>query len=301
VLEDKLSVILSETGIDKILDVLDNEIAELDFTNIYINSIRNPKNVEHNVAKMEDTLKKQIKSVSDFKQIIKEEKDLTKACIDVSGFDIDKALRDMLEYYCRWDKQPSIPISKLSINDEEIIKHLKKEFVWNAEELVPCIEIINFPNEKGYFMLWELSINDDSHCKRIIPVFINDEFVVRPLSGIKIWEVFLKNEKKILVNEHVSINEDIFKILTETSQGIAFDIFTEMKNEYEKNNEEKFKKYSYAISLRIEAALRIGIKNIRKHRMKAIDQEKQEVFSEYERNKKICPVFKPVFIAFLER
>lgn len=301
VLEDKLSVILSETGIDKMSDVLDNEIAEIDFTNVYIDSIRNLKNIEYNVSKIEDDLKKQLKSVSEFKEIIREEKDLTKSCIDAYGFDIDIALREMLDYYCCWNNENPLPTSNLSINDEEIVKHLKKEFIWNSEELVPCIEIKDFPNEKGYFMLWELSINDDKHCKKVIPVFINDDFVVRPLSGKKIWDVFLKKDKKISVNDHVSIDKEIFEKLYKNSQSIAFDVFTDIKNDYEKSNEEKFKKYSYAISLRIEAALKIGIENIKKHRLKALETEKEEIFSEYKRNKKICPVFKPVFIACLER
>lgn len=42
VLEEKLSVILKEMGVDKYSDVLDSEIAEVDFTDVYMRSISSP-------------------------------------------------------------------------------------------------------------------------------------------------------------------------------------------------------------------------------------------------------------------
>ena len=45
VLEEKLSVILREIGIDKYADVLDSETAGVNFTDAYLNSIRNPRNI----------------------------------------------------------------------------------------------------------------------------------------------------------------------------------------------------------------------------------------------------------------
>ena len=301
VLEDKLSVVLSETGIDKLSDILDNELAELDFTNAYIGSIRNPKDIEYNVSKIEKEIKQQIKNANEFKEIIRDEKDLSLQCFDSSGFDIDSALREMVTYYRGWNKQPITLISKISMNDEEVIKHLRKEFSWSSEEVVPCIEIEDFPNEKGYFMLWELSINDDKYMGKIIPIFINSDLVVRPLSGKRIWDVLLKAETNISVNKHITMHNEKRQQLTGISQKLAYDVFVEMKHEYEKRNESQYSKYLYAIDLRIEAASKIGIENIKRHRMKALEIEKQEIIINYERKKKICPILNPVFIASLER
>lgn len=300
VLEDKLSVIFSETGIDKMSDVLDNEIAELDFTDVYIKSIRTPKNIEHNVLMLENDLKQQIETANKYKELIKEEKDLSLETYNGSDFDIDFALRRMLESYCAW-KDEILPISNLSINDAEIIQHLNREFIFNSNEKIPSIQIEDFPNEEGYFMLWELSINDDKQSKRIIPMFINNNMIVRPLSGKKIWDVLLKTSTRIYVTNNNKIDDVIMDQLVETSEQLAFDTFVEMKNEYEKKNEDQYNKYLYAINLRIDAASKIGIKNIKMARLKALSKEKQEIFYEYERKKNICPVFKPVFISYLER
>ena len=49
VLEEKLSVIFKELGVDKYSDVLDSEVAELDFTDVYMRSIGRPSTVERNI------------------------------------------------------------------------------------------------------------------------------------------------------------------------------------------------------------------------------------------------------------
>lgn len=63
---------------------------------------------------------------------------------------------------------------------------------------------------------------------------------------------------------------------------------------------EAYKKYLYALDLRLEAAERIGIENIKKRRIASIRQEKEKMQAEYAYKSKLCPVFKPVFLAFME-
>ena len=46
VLEEKPSVILKEMGVDKYSDVLDSEVAECDFTDVYMRSIGHTSAVE---------------------------------------------------------------------------------------------------------------------------------------------------------------------------------------------------------------------------------------------------------------
>lgn len=53
VLEEKLSVILKEMGVDKYSDVLDSEVAECDFTDVYMRSIGHASQVEKNLYPVE--------------------------------------------------------------------------------------------------------------------------------------------------------------------------------------------------------------------------------------------------------
>jgi len=52
---------------------------------------------------------------------------------------------------------------------------------------------------------------------------------------------------------------------------------SKLKEDYEKKQEEDFRKYSYALELRIDAAKRIGIENIRKSRLKELEREKEGI------------------------
>ena len=96
VLEEKLSVIMKELGVDKYSDVLDSEVAECDFTDAYMNSIGHASRIEQNIVSVEKKMRQQAANAIKYKDILHEEKDLTKLVGKESNFDVDSALRHML-------------------------------------------------------------------------------------------------------------------------------------------------------------------------------------------------------------
>lgn len=300
VLEAKLSVILKEIGIDKYSDVLDSESAELNFTDAYMQSIRNPKNIDLNIRPVEEDLKKQVQNTMRIKDLIKEEKDLAAMLGTGSNFDFEAALRQMVTYYENYKGNPYLPIENFSINDPVIVSHLHKDIEQDLEGRLLTVSVKDFPHEKGYFMLWRISLAPDSQGQKIIPIFINQEFVLRPMAGKKIWEAILDNARVITVSEGNKINSEIQNKLRTASQEFAYDTFLALKAELEKRNEETYRKYLYALNLRIEAAKRIGIENIRKHKLMDLSREKAEIEANYQAGKNFCPDFKPVLIVHME-
>jgi superfamily II DNA or RNA helicase len=300
VLEEKLSVILKEIGIDKYSDVLDSETAELNFTDAYMKSIRNPKNIELNIRPVEEDLKKQVQNTMRIKDLIKEEKDLTSMIGTGSAFDFEAALRQMVTYYENYKGNPYLPIENFSINDPVIVGHLNKEIEQDLGGQLLNVSIKDFPNEKGYFMLWRISLTPDSQGQKIIPIFINQDFILRPMAGKKIWEAILDKDRVITVWEGEKIDIKTQNKLRTASQEFAYDTFLTLKAELEKRNEETYRKYLYALNLRIEAAQRIGIENIRRHKLMALSREKAEIEANYLVGKKFCPDFKPVLIVHME-
>ena len=300
VLEEKLSVILKEIGIDKYSDVLDSETAELNFTDAYMKSIRNPKNIELNIRPVEEDLKKQVQNTMRIKDLIKEEKDLASMIGTNSAFDFEAALRQMVTYYENYKGNPYLPIENFSINDPVIVGHLNKEIEQDLGGQLLNVSIKDFPNEKGYFMLWRISLTPDSQGQKIIPIFINQDFILRPMAGKKIWEAILDKDRVITVWEGEKIDIKTQNKLRTASQEFAYDTFLTLKAELEKRNEETYRKYLYALNLRIEAAQRIGIENIRRHKLMALSREKAEIEANYLAGKKFCPDFKPVLIVHME-
>ena len=300
VLEEKLSVIFKEMGVDKFSDVFDSEVAECDFTDVYIRSIGNASQVEKNLYPIEAEMKQQLKNAQKYKDVIREDKDLTKLVGTESNFDVESALRMMLTYYECWKGRNPCLIDRISIADEEITHHLKAELVQNRTEPIMSIQIDNFPNEEGYFMLWELSISEQESGKRIIPIFINSAMVLRPMAGKRIMDVFLDGNSKLKVSSVLNVDANIYTQLEQTCMEFAYDTFIKLKEKQLQQNDESFKKHMYALQLRAEAAEQIGIENIRRSRLQKIQKEKSEIEAQYKKGSQLYPEFRLIMMARLE-
>lgn len=300
VLEEKLSVILKEMGVDKYSDVLDSEVAECDFTDVYMRSIGHASQVEKNLYPVEAEMKQQLTNAQKYKDVIREEKDLTKLVGTESNFDVDSALRTMLTYYECWQGHDPRLIERISIADEEITQHLKTELVQDRTAPLMSIQIDNFPNEEGYFMLWELSISEKESGKRILPIFVNSAMVLRPMAGKRIMDVFLDGNSKLRVSSASNVDAEIYSKLEKSCMDFAYDTFVELKEKQMQQNEESFKKYMYALELRQEAAEHIGIENIRRSRLQKLQKEKANIEAQHRKGSQVYPDFRLIMMARLE-
>lgn len=300
VLEEKLSVILKEMGVDKYSDVLDSEVAECDFTDVYMRSIGHASQVEKNLYPVEAEMKQQLTNAQKYKDVIREEKDLTKLVGTESNFDVDGALRTMLTYYECWQGHDPRLIDRISIADEEITRHLKTELVQDRTAPLMSIQIDNFPNEEGYFMLWELSISEKESGKRILPIFVNSAMVLRPMAGKRIMDVFLDGNSKLRVSSASNVDAEIYSKLEKSCMDFAYDTFVELKEKQMQQNEESFKKYMYALELRQEAAEHIGIENIRRSRLQKLQKEKANIEAQHRKGSQVYPDFRLIMMARLE-
>lgn len=300
VLEEKLSVILKEMGVDKYSDVLDSEVAECDFTDVYMRSIGHASQVEKNLYPVEAEMKQQLTNAQKYKDVIREEKDLTKLVGTESNFDVDNALRTMLTYYECWQGHDPRLIDRISIADEEITQHLKTELMQDRTAPLMSIQIDNFPNEEGYFMLWELSISEKESGKRILPIFVNSAMVLRPMAGKRIMDVFLDGSSKIRVSSVPNVDAEIYSKLEKSCMDFAYDTFIELKEKQMQQNEESFKKYMYALELRQEAAEHIGIENIRRSRLQKLQKEKTSIEAQHRKGSQVYPDFRLIMMARLE-
>lgn len=300
VLEEKLSVILKEMGVDKYSDVLDSEVAECDFTDVYMRSIGHTSQVEKNLYPVEEEMKQQLTNAQKYKDVIREEKDLTKLVGTESNFDVDSALRTMLTYYECWQGHDPRLIDRISIADEEITQHLKTELVQDRTAPLMSIQIDNFPNEDGYFMLWELSISEKESGKRILPIFVNSAMILRPMAGKRIMDVFLDGNSKLRVSSAPNVDAEIYSKLEKSCMDFAYDTFVELKEKQMQQNEESFKKYMYALELRQEAVEHIGIENIRRSRLQKLQKEKANIEAQHRKGSQVYPDFRLIMMARLE-
>lgn len=301
VLEEKLSVILKEMGVDKYSDVLDSEVAEVDFTDVYMRSISRPhRKSDENLYPVESELRQELKNAQKYKSLLHEDKDLTKLVGKESNFDVDSALRQMLTYYDAWQGLDPRLIMDISINDESITRHLNADVIQDRFSPILSVSIQDFPNEEGYFMLWDLSVTDEEMDQRILPVFVNKDFVLRPMAGKRIMDVFLDGTSQLSVHSVPNLTGDEYQRLEKLSTEFAYDSFLKLKDQQLKRNKESYDKYMYALKLRTEATEHVGIDNIRKSRLQRLEKEKETVEERYRKGQEVYPEFKLCLLVRLE-
>lgn len=301
VLEEKLSVILEEMGVDKYSDVLDSEVAEVDFTDVYMRSISRPhKKFDENLYPVESELRQELKNAQKYKSLLYEDKDLTQLVGKESNFDVDSALRQMLTYYDAWQGLNPRLFMDISINDKRITRHLNADVIQDRFSPILSVSIQDFPNEEGYFMLWNLSVTDEKKGQRILPIFINKDFVLRPMAGKRIMDVFLDGTSQFSVHSIPNLTSDKYQQLEKMSTEFAYDSFLELKDKQLKRNKESYDKYMYAFKLRTEATEHVGIDNIRKSRLQRLEKEKEFIEERYRKGQEVYPEFKLCLLVRLE-
>jgi hypothetical protein len=124
--------------------------------------------------------------------------------------------------------------------------------------------------------------------------------ILRPIAGKRIWDAILDEKSVLTVVGKEHIVHERMELLSETSRGFAYDTFISLKEETERRRDETYRKYMYALNLRIEAAERIGIENIKKHKLEHLAIEKITAEEEYQLSKTIFPEFRPVTIIRME-
>jgi superfamily II DNA or RNA helicase len=300
VLEEKLSVILRELGVDKYSDVLDGETAEINFTDAFMHGIRDPENIGDATKNVDEDLMAQAKNTLKIKDLIHEDKDLTEFVGADMNFDLDGSLRKLIRYYNK-SRQIITPFfENFSIADANVTRHLNSDIEFEPDSTVANVKIDGFPNEAGYFMLWELSVSADEQSRRFIPIFINEGYVLRPLAGGKIWDAILDERHRLTVTDGEALSPDVWAALAAASQEHAYDTFVSLKEETLNRHEETHRKYMYALNLRVEAAGHIGIENIRRHKLAQLEKERTCAERDYIAGRMLCPDFRPVLVIKME-
>ena len=303
VLEEKLAIILQELGIDKLQDVLDEGTADMDFTKAYINSIIMPRHQETYLGEVEKNAQKQVEQYRQIQDMIHEEKKLVNdEEYEKQQHSFHVLLKEMLLDYRAWKGyDPEWRLDwEISLSDKQVQDILARKQIWHQSQGMQQVHFHNLKTENGVFSLWEVSLGPEAADKNIISIFINDQGVYRPAASRLIWEELLKPECMMEVNATKPVDPELWSSIEQKAQEVAMDAFLQMQDAYKQRHEQAYQKRRRALSLRIEAAERIGIENIRVSRIARLEADLQEATHEYERHQEICPTFSSV-VAFMTR
>ncbi len=304
VLEEKLATILSELGFDKLQDVLNSDSADLDFTQVYMKTIATQKYGTYYTDGLGKDMEKQVGQAVKIRDIIRDEKTL----MPDSQFErqqqaFHNVLRNMLTHYKTWKGYTVDPLFdlELSVSDPQIQMLLGDKIVWHQKDGILVFEVKGVNTENGLWSLWRISLSDGDENQRMISLFINDNDVYRPAASKLLWDEMLHNKITLNMLGTESLDHETYCAILSRVAELTEDTFLEMKNHYYSRREQEYKKRRYALTLRIEAAEKIGIENIRVSRIRKLERQLQKLQQEYNRHKSICPSLQPMLICKVKK
>lgn len=298
ILEEKLQIIYKEFGVDKLSDVLDSFESGVDFTDVYIKSIAHPEYMDVFIKSVEEEIREKTRNFSELKEILKNKRELNLDLIrDLPSQDTMYYLKEMYKYKClSIGEEVKLDLNTINLFDERI-KSLLNIPEFSIKDKIPRVNLSN-KFEKGYWSLWEVNISDSERYCKVFPVFINSTGDYRPATSKALFEYFLK--ENIDFDGEYELRQDTFDIISKVANDIGYNYFSEMKQEYLKNVEKELEKYKTAYKLKKEAAMRIGIESIKKHRLSQIEMEEKNKLNLIENKKKIVPNLKLLYIIYVE-
>jgi superfamily II DNA or RNA helicase len=304
VLEEKLATILSELGFDKLQDVLNSDSADLDFTQVYMKTIAAQRYGTYYTDELNKDMEKQVSQAVKIRDIIRDEKTLTPDCqFEKQQQAFHSVLRNMLSQYRAWKgfDADSLFDLELSVSDPQIQMLLGDKIVWHQKDGMPVFEVKGVNTEDGMWSLWRITLSDGDEDQRMVSIFINDSGVYRPATSKLLWDEMLRERITLNMWNSEVLDDETYNTILARAAELTEDMFITMKDQYYSQHEQEFQKRRYALTLRIEAAGKIGIDNIRVSRIGKLERQLQELQQEYDRQKSICPSLQPMLICKVKK
>ena len=244
-------------------------------------------------------MQQQVNQAIKIQNVLRDEKTLQPdADIERRQQSFHSILRTMLMEYFTWKKidYDMVIDMELNVSDRRIQDLLAATQLWHPKIGAPAFGIDGINAERGFWSLWEISLGSNKQDKKILSIFINEAGIYRPAASKMIWDELLRGQKNLTMYPDELLDDATIAALTESATAVAEDAFIEMQGEYHKRNDREYQKRKYALGLRIEAAGKIGIENIRLSRIQKLQSELEALIENYEQQKTICPAFGPVLI-----
>jgi SNF2 family DNA or RNA helicase len=334
VLQEKLSIILSEFGVDKTSDVLDTADKALDFEKVYINSLLKPEILEYNISEFTNVLREEFQSyqygnklLPDIGEIPSELAEqlsshplpywletMTLNFIKMNGGKIEKTLNGYNLTLPDGTVMENITFKKTDA-DKQGLHHLTVEngFIrsifsfqkqWSKGQPIPKVSILSLSQKiTGYFSLWKISIkNNDRRSIQVFPLFVTSDGKTLKTTAHHIWEILLDNNARtdFIQNRGFSTDQNLYGFIFENAKEVGKEHFIELKQKYTEYLEKEKEKWSYSFRVRREAINRIGLTNVREKRRKELDNEEAKWQSAFQQKEFIFPELEPLLMVQVE-
>ena len=333
VLEEKLATILDEFGVDKTQDVLDSAESGAVFERLYAQAILNPGDIEKNIdkliAEVREQAKEEIAGRSYYGETVLDPTLAQQLSSHPLPFWVErmataylrceggKVQRDLFSYSLEWPDGSRMErvsfqsrdaqdkgLEHVSLEDARIRRLVQQLPRVVITEPIPCVRFASLPAEVvGYWSLWRIAIDHQSlRDVKIIPIFHHDDGRNLVPTARHIWDALMEDRPEV---EQVGTKtgaevELVFRNLRTEAERLGENAFHELYARHQQRLKREQEKGQYAFQVRREALGRLGLPEVRQHRLKRLGDEELAWAAELRKREQILPDLQPVILLRVE-
>jgi SNF2 family DNA or RNA helicase len=333
VLEEKLATILVEFGVDKTEDVLDSAESGAIFEKLYAQAILNPGDIEKNIDWLIQQVREQAQQETAGRSYYSETvldptlaqqlsshplpfwvERMTTAYLRCEG---GKVQRDLFGYSLEWPDGSKMErvsfhsrdaqdrgMQHVSLEDNRIRRLVHQLPRVVVTEPIPSVRFGSLSAEViGYWSLWRITLDHQSFRDvRIIPIFHHDDGRILLPTARHIWDRLLDDRPDVeqMGTKASADVEAVFRRLRSEAERQGEDAFHELYARHQQRLKREQEKGCYAFRVRREALNRIGLPEVRQHRLKRLDEEEKAWAEDLRKREQVLPELQPVILLRVE-
>ena len=329
VLEEKLSVILEEFGVDKTGDVLDSIEAGTIFDNLYVEALLHPERITDEVRRAVATVQEEASHARaqqslfddpvalDTSDAVKTQElplgewieTMTSNYLDAHGGSIK---HDGSAFQIRWPneqetrrvafptKQWNLPAGAeiLSLEHPRIRGLLTRLPRHAPGRSIECVNLDGIPDEvQGFWSLWQIAmLTSDRWHQRILPAFVHDDGRILQPTARFLWEELNTKHWRAAGARPEAENRTAFHASEAAAREQGREVFMQLRQRHQAQLNLEKEKAEYSFRARRKLLSEIGLPEVRTHRIRLLAAEQDAWRQDHERQKQVLPELVPLTI-----
>jgi superfamily II DNA or RNA helicase len=329
VLEQKLAVIFEEFGIDKTGDVLDSAQASQMFDEMYVEAILNPEKVEESVESMVARLEEQAREARMTASVLGTTEDLkpgeaqrllthplphwvermTVSYLRAQG---GQAERGGQSWKLTWPdgetyenvvftgkEAERVPAARHLTLEEAKVRGLTMRLPRFAPgQPIPIVSIPGLSGEvHGIWSLWRIAISTmEWNRRRILPLFLADNGMVYMQTARHVWDQLLAADIQVRSILDTQVSQTAFAGVENAAEEQGKPVYEALVHEHRALIAREREKADYAFAARRKTLQRIGLAQVRNHRMNLLAQEERNLHKQLDQKAHAYPDMVPLLV-----
>jgi len=305
VLEEKLALIRSEFGIDKTGDVLDSGEAGALFEDIYLAGIIHPDQVDDAVDRVMHQVREQAQQASATRSILGAvamldataaervnnhplptwTERLTVHYVRAAGGFAQRTGRGWLLEWPDGTQQTNVVFHRadasardetvLTLEDARVRALVDDLEFWAPAASLPIVRLSGLPvGVAGLWSLWRIEVSaHEWRRQRFLPLFIHDDGRILAPTARRAWELLLAHQPIVIGEVTSEAAAALAQNARQHAETQGMPIHQELRHEYQRFLNRLREKTAYAFTARQRAVDRIGLPEVRLHRLALLHQE----------------------------